>query len=281
MYGPSTSRSSAPTVGMLTAFVTSPPSSAAATCSATITPARSCASSVEAARCGVTTTFGAVEQRAGVRLLRRRRRSRRRRPCPTRAPRPARPSTSSSPRAALTMRTPSRIFAIAAASIAPRVSSFSGRCSVRKSARASTSSNVALSTPSSRNRSADDERVVGDDLHLQPERAPRDLLADPAEAEHAERLVGELDPAPLRALPAALDERRVRLRDVARERDQQADRVLGRRDDVRLRRVRDDDPAPGRGVDVDVVDADPGAADHLQARARARSGRRSASSPSG
>ena len=68
--GPSTSRSSAPTDGMLTAFVTRPPSSAAATCSATITPARSCASSVEAARCGVTTMFGACEQRARVRLLR-------------------------------------------------------------------------------------------------------------------------------------------------------------------------------------------------------------------
>ena len=42
---------------MLTAFVTRPPSSAAATCSATITPARSWASSVDAARCGVTTTL--------------------------------------------------------------------------------------------------------------------------------------------------------------------------------------------------------------------------------
>ena len=114
-----------------------------------------------------------------------------------------------------------------------------------------------------------DERVIGDDLHLQAERPPRDLPADAAEAEHAERLVGELDAAPLRALPATGDERRVRLRDVARERDEQADRVLGRRDDVRLRRVRDDDPAPCRRIDVDVVDADARAADHLQARGAA------------
>ncbi len=35
-------------------------------------------------------------------------------------------------------------------------------------------------------------------------------------------------------------------------------------DDRRLRRVRDDDPAPRRRVDVDVVDADARAADHLQ-----------------
>ena len=93
---------------MLTAFVTSPPSSAATTCSATITPARSWASSVDAARCGVTTTFGELEQRPGVRLgaedvergagdL------------PARgAPRRSASSSTSSPRAALTIRTPRR-----------------------------------------------------------------------------------------------------------------------------------------------------------------------------
>ncbi len=110
-----------------------------------------------------------------------------------------------------------------------------------------------------------DEGVVGDDAHLQAERPARDLLADPAEAEDAERLLGELDPAEARALPAALDERGVRLGDVAREREQQPDRVLGRRDDVRLGRVGDDDPLPGRRLDVDVVDADAGAPDHLEA----------------
>ena len=40
--------------------------------------------------------------------------------------------------------------------------------------------------------------------------------------------------------------------------------MLGRGDDRRLGRVRDDDPAAGRGLDVDVVDPDAGAADHLQ-----------------
>ena len=131
-------------------------------------------------------------------------------------------SSTSSPRAALTIRTPSRIFAIAAASIAPRVSSVSGRCSVRKSARASTSSNDRALDAELAEALGGDERVVRDDLHLQAERAARDLAADPAEAEHAEHLVGELDPAPLRALPAAVDERRVRLRDVARERERAA-----------------------------------------------------------
>ena len=49
--------SSAETAGMLTAVETTPPVSAATTCSAVWTPARSCASVVEAPRCGVTTTF--------------------------------------------------------------------------------------------------------------------------------------------------------------------------------------------------------------------------------
>ena len=50
---------------------------------------------------------------------------------------------------------------------------------------------------------AGEERVVRDDPHAERERAARDLLADAAEAEDAERLVGELDAAVARALPAA------------------------------------------------------------------------------
>ena len=46
------------TAGTLTAVVTTPPVRAATTCSAVCTPARSCASAVEAPRCGVTTTLG-------------------------------------------------------------------------------------------------------------------------------------------------------------------------------------------------------------------------------
>ena len=106
--------------------------------------------------------------------------------------------------------------------------------------------------------------VVRDDPHPEPQRAPRDLLPDPAEAEHAERLAGELDAAVGAPLPAALLERGVRLRDVPRERDEQANRVLGGGDNRGLRRVRHDDPAPRRCVDVDVVDTHAGAPDDLQ-----------------
>ena len=89
-----------------------------------------------------------------------------------------------------------------------------------------------------------------------------DELADAAEAEDAERLVRRARRREyFERSQRPVDERGVRLRDVAREREQQRHRVLGRGDDVRLRRVGDDDPALGRGGDVDVVDADAGAAD--------------------
>ena len=50
---------------------------------------------------------------------------------------------------------------------------------------------------------AADVGVVHEHVHLEPDGAPRDLLADPAEAEHAQRLVRELLPRPPRPLPAA------------------------------------------------------------------------------
>ncbi len=111
-----------------------------------------------------------------------------------------------------------------------------------------------------------DERVVGDDLHAEADGSAGNLLADPAETEHPEGLALELDSTPPGPLPTTLLERRVRLRDVARECHHQADRLLGGRDDRRLGRVRNDDAAAGGSLDVDVVDADPGAPDHLEVR---------------
>ena len=147
----------------------------------------------------------------------------------------------------------------------PRVSAVSGWWSVRKSAAAYTSSaDVGLLDAELAEALGRDERVVGDDAHPEPERAACDLLADAAEAEDAERLVGHLEAGVLRAVPAALLERGVRLRDVAREREQQADRVLGRGDDGRLGRVRDDDPSTRGGIDVDVVHPHSRTADHAQ-----------------
>src|SRR6478609_1942927 len=72
-----------------------------------------------------------------------------------------------------------------------------------------------------------DVRVERDDPHPETERAPRNLLPDPAEAEHAERLAAELDARVRASFPTPLLERGVRLRDVTRECDEKSDRVLG------------------------------------------------------
>ena len=61
-----------------------------------------------------------------------------------------------------------------------------------------------------------DERVVRHDSHAEAERAPGDLLADSAEAEHAERFSLQLDPAVGGALPASLLQCSMRLRNVPR-----------------------------------------------------------------
>ncbi len=72
-------------------------------------------------------------------------------------------------------------------------------------------------------------RVVRDDAHAEAERTARDLLADAPEAEHADRLAGELDAAVRLPLPASLLERGVRLRDVPGKRDEEPDRCAPRR----------------------------------------------------
>ena len=80
-----------------------------------------------------------------------------------------------------------------------------------------------------------DERVEGEHAHAEAPRALGDELADAPEAEDAERLLVQLDAGVFRAIPFAFVQRLVRLGDVAGEREQQRQRVLGGGDDVRLR----------------------------------------------
>ena len=165
------------------------------------------------------------------------------------------------------IRAPSFILAIVSRLIMPRVSSVRGECRVRKSAAREDVVHLGgvldteLAEPL-----VGDEWVICDDMHTEADSPTRDLLADTAETEHAERLPLELHSAPFRALPAALLERCVCLGDVARERHHQPDGLLRGRHHGRLGRVRNNDASPGGRLDVDVVDADPGAPDHLQVR---------------
>ena len=275
--------SSADTAGMLTAVETTPPVSAATTCSAVCTPARSWASVVEAPRCGVTTTLRvAVEQRVvGDRLAR-----------------------EDVERGAGDLAGVERVLergvvdelAARAVDHAHAVLHLRERLGVQPAARlgrlgqvdrdevglrVDVGAGLGLLDAQLAVALGAHERVVGDDAHAEAAGAGGDELADAAEPEHAEHLLVDLDAAELRALPLARGQRAVRLRDVAREREHQRHGVLRGRDDVRLRRVGDDDAALGGRLDVDVVDADAGAADHLQVVGAARSGPRSAAWPSG
>ena len=265
MNGPSISRSAASTTGMLTAFVTRPPSSAATTCSATIRPARSCASSVEAARCGVTTTssssssgpvYGSVEKTSSAAPA----------SFPERIASTSASSSTSAPRAALIKPRAVPHLRDRLRPMIPVVSSVSGRWSVTKSA--------APSTLVQRRRRARC-RPRGSGPRRRTGRSRRPACPSPTarratcwpirpKPRTPSVLSASSIPPQRERSQAALFQRGMGLRDVAREGDQQADRLLRGRDDGRVGRVRDDDPAVGRRIDVDVVDPDAGPADHLQ-----------------
>ena len=104
------------------------------------------------------------------------------------------------------------------------------------------------------------ERVVGDEAHPECTGALGDELADAPEPDHAEGLVSELDSLPPAALPPSLREGGVCLWNVAGLREQQCHRLLGRREDVRLRRVDHHHALAGGVFDVDVVEPDAGSA---------------------
>ena len=107
--------------------------------------------------------------------------------------------------------------------------------------------------------------IVGDHLHLQADGAVGDDRADIAAADDAERLAENLDAEELVLFPFAGAGRGVGLGDLPGQRQHQRDRVLGRGDRIAERRVHHDDAARGRRRNIDIVDADAGAADHLQA----------------
>ena len=128
-----TSATSAASAGMLTAEVTTPPVRAAATCSATTTPARSWASEVEAPRCGVTTTPGSPK--SGLSVTGSSGKTSMAAPARWPLPRASRRASwsTTSPRAALMRRAPGFMAANASRPTKPRVSSVDARCRVMKS----------------------------------------------------------------------------------------------------------------------------------------------------
>ena len=124
------------------------------------------------------------------------------------------------------------------------------------------------STPSCRGALVAHEELATDDAHPERPRPLRDEHADAPEPDDAERLVVQLDALPPGTVPVAGVEVAVGLGDVARHREEQRHRVLGVGERDRVGRVHHHHAAAGRRLDVDVVDADPGAADDDELVAR-------------
>ncbi len=172
-------------------------------------------------------------------------------------------SSTMPPRPALIKRIPGLACASTALLTRPTVSGVLVAWMETKSQAATSSSIVGTSaTPELAGAIRAHERVVRDQPHAERVRALGDENADAPEADDAERLAVQLDAFPLRAIPRAVLQVGVRLRHVARLRQQQCERVLGRGEDVRLRRVHDHDAAASGLGDVDVVEPDPRSSDH-------------------
>src|SRR5207302_5141848 len=116
--------------------------------------------------------------------------------------------------------------------------------------------------------------VVGDDVHAEAERAPRDLGTDASEPHNAQHLAEELDALEPALFPAAALERGVGRGNAPRERQEQRHGVLGDGGRVAAWRVHHDHAALGRGVHVDRVHARARPADDLELLARRQHGAR-------
>ena len=154
MYGLSLGASSADSEGMLSALVTPPETRKSAICSATWIATLTCASVVDAPRCGVETNPGVPNSGDEVAGSLWNTSSAAPAIWPESSPAFSAASSISPPRAQLMMRTPCLVLARFSADRMLRVWSVSGVCSVMTSARASSASRSTFSTPISTARSA-------------------------------------------------------------------------------------------------------------------------------
>ena len=108
------------------------------------------------------------------------------------------------------------------------------------------------------------ERVIGDDFHPEADRAFRDDRTDIAGTDQAKRLAGQLDTHEFGFFPLAGLGRRIGRWQLARQSEHQCDGMLRGGDAVAEWRVHDHDALGGGRRNIDIVDADAGAADHFQ-----------------
>ena len=101
-------------------------------------------------------------------------------------------------------------------------------------------------------------------MHVQADPARGDDRADIAAADDAQHLAGDLDAHEAVLFPFAGLGRGIGARDLPGEREHQRDRMFGGGDGIAERRVHHDDAFRRGGGNIDIVDADAGAADHFQ-----------------
>ncbi len=106
--------------------------------------------------------------------------------------------------------------------------------------------------------------IVRGDAHPERDGAAGEFAADAAHAEDAEGFAVQFHALEFLAVPFAGGDAGVRLRDGPGGRNQEGKRVFGGRDGVAVGRVHHDDAPARRGLDVHVVHAHAGAADHAQ-----------------
>ena len=110
------------------------------------------------------------------------------------------------------------------------------------------------------------EGVVAQDAHLKANGAAGDFATDISKPKDAERLAADFDAEEAGASPLAGMHGSIGGRNVASHRHQQGNGVLGGGDGIALGGVDDDDATFGGSIEVDIVDADTGAADDLEIR---------------
>ena len=108
--------------------------------------------------------------------------------------------------------------------------------------------------------------IVSDDPHPESDCAPAQFAADATHSDNAECLVVELDTFEILFVPMFAANVCVGLRNLAGDREQERKCMLSCGNSVSSRRIQYDDAAARGGLDIDIVHAHPGAADHAKLR---------------
>ncbi len=110
-----------------------------------------------------------------------------------------------------------------------------------------------------------EKRIVAEHAHLEGLRAFGNRQPDAAQADDAERFIGQLGSHELAAIPAMLDEALIGGGDIPRQGQHHREGMLRRAERVAGGRVHDDDAQSRSGFFIDVVGADAGPDDRFEA----------------